>query len=71
MPRQSKPTSARRRVPQQIDLFAEEASTIDAVPAWSGLPKETRAALTTLMMRLILNHADKRRLGSAGGGHDL
>ena len=32
---------------------------------------ETQAALTTLMTRLILDHADKRRIGSTGDGHDL
>jgi hypothetical protein len=44
---------------------------IGSMPAWSGLPTETRAALTTLMTRLILDHADKRRIGSTGNGHDL
>lgn len=63
--------SARRRVPQQIDLFAENAPTIGGMPAWFGLPMETQAALTTLMTRLILDHADKRRMGSTGDGHDL
>jgi hypothetical protein len=28
------------------------------MPAWSGLPTETQAALTDLMTRLILDHAD-------------
>ena len=71
MPRQSKARSARCRVPQQIDLFAEAAPTIGGMPAWSGLPTEIQGALTTLMTRLILDHADKRRLGSTEGGHDL
>lgn len=71
MPRQSKQKPARRRVPQQIDLFAGGPSTIGDMPAWSGLPTETQAALTTLMTRLILDHADKRRIGSTGDGHDL
>jgi hypothetical protein len=30
------------------------------MPAWSGLPTETQAALTDLMTRLILDHADKK-----------
>ena len=71
MLRQSRQRSARRRVPQQIDLFAENAPTIGGMPAWFGLPMETQAALTTLMTRLILDHADKRRMGSTGDGHDL
>jgi hypothetical protein len=44
---------------------------LSARPAWFGLPMETQAALTTLMTRLILNHADKRRMGSTRDGHDL
>jgi hypothetical protein len=67
----SKQRSARRCVPQQIDLFAENAPMIGGMPAWSGLPTETQAALTTLMTRLILDHADKQRIGSTGNGHDL
>ena len=70
MLRQSRQRSARRCVPQQIDLFAENAPT-GGVPAWSGLPMETQAALTTLMTRLILDHADKRRMDSTRDGHDL
>src|SRR5207249_2988805 len=46
--------------------------TIGGMPAWSGLPPETQAALTGLMTRLILEHADKNRTGSiAEVGHDL
>ena len=71
MPRQSKQRSARWRVPQQIDLFAEDTPTIGGIPTWSGLPTQTQAALTTLMMRLILDHADKHRSGPTGDGHDL
>jgi hypothetical protein len=71
MLRQSRQRSARRRVPQQIDLFAENALTLGGMPAWFGLPVETQAALTILMTRLILNHADKRRMGSTRDSHDL
>ena len=50
MPRQMKPMAARRRAPQQIDLFAgEPRTTIGGMPTWSGLPMETRVALTDLM----------------------
>ena len=69
MLRQSRQRSARRRVPQQIDLFAENAPTIGGMPAWFGL--ETQAALNTLITRLILDHAGKRRMGSTRDGHDL
>jgi hypothetical protein len=58
-------------VPQQIDLFAENAPTIGGMPAWFGLPMETQAALTALMARLILDHAAQRRMGSTRDGHDL
>ncbi len=32
---------------------------------------ETQAALTTLMTRLILDHADKRQVGLKRDDHDL
>ena len=51
MLRQSRQRSARRRVPQQIDLFAENAPTIGGMPAWFGLPMETQAALNTRLGR--------------------
>ena len=72
MPHQTKLRSARRRAPQQIDLFAAEPQKIADTPAWSGLPTEIQAALSELMTRLILEHADKNRIGSiAEAGHDL
>jgi hypothetical protein len=73
MPRQTKPRSARRRAPQQIDLFAAKPqTTIGSMPAWSGLPTEIQAALTDLLTRLILEHVNKNRAGSiAEAGHDL
>jgi len=47
---------------RQIDLFApvgpgEAAGT----PGWTDLPQETRETLTRLMVRLLLEHADKGR----------
>ena len=73
MPRQTKPRSARRRAPQQIDLFAAETqTTIGSMPAWSELPTEIQTALTSLITRLILEHADKSQIGPmAEVGHDL
>jgi hypothetical protein len=72
MPRLTKPPQMRRRAPQQIDLFAGGPRATGDVPAWSGLPMQTQAALIALMTRLILDHADKSRLGSmTGAGHDL
>jgi hypothetical protein len=68
MPSQSKQRLAGCNVPQQIDLFAGNAVK-GKMPAWSGLPVETQAALTGLMTRLILDHASKRRIVTEGG-HD-
>ena len=73
MPIPTKQTQAHRRAPQQIDLFAREPRRpTGGTPAWSGLPTETQAALTNLMTRLILDHADKNRICSmTETGHDL
>ena len=73
MPRQTKPPPARRRAPQQIDLFAEgPRGRTGSVPAWSTLPADIQAALTELMTRLLLEHADQNRIGSmTEAGHDL
>ena len=40
---------------QQIDLFDGAAPM--QTPAWQDLPEETRGTLTSLMTRLILEHA--------------
>ena len=72
MARQTKPLPA-RRAPQQIDLFAEgPRGRTGSVPAWSTLPADIQAALTELMIRLLLEHADQNRIGSmTEAGHDL
>jgi hypothetical protein len=73
MPQQMKPMQARRRAPQQIDLFGGEPQKKIDLPAWSGLPRETQAALIDLITRLILEHANKSPIGSMmmEVGHDL
>ena len=68
MPSQSKQKAARCSVPQQIELFAGSV-VAGEMPAWSGLPAETQAALTALMTRLILDHAGKRQIVTEDG-HD-
>ena len=64
----------RRPRPQyQIDLFRSGLSN-DArgAPAWPELPAEVRAALTSLMMQLILDHAATTATPPAKEvGHDL
>jgi hypothetical protein len=48
----------RRPRPQQMDLFGSGLSNAAAgAPAWPELPAEARAALTSLMTQLILDHA--------------
>ena len=48
----------RRPHPQhQIDLFGSRLNDATGAPAWPELPAEARAALTSLMTRLILDHA--------------
>lgn len=62
MPHRTKPLRLRRRTPHQIDLFGGPQA--GGTPSWSGLPTQTQAALIELMTRLILDRADKSRLGS-------
>jgi hypothetical protein len=73
MSRTTKPPAAGRRTPRQMDLFAGGLQkTIGDIPAWSALPTQIQAALTDLMTRLILEHADKNWIGSiAEADHDL
>lgn len=63
----------RRRAPQQIDLFTQKPqNAIGNMPAWSMLPTDVQAALTSLMTRLILGRADATRIGSmTETDHDL
>ena len=47
-----------RRPQHQIDLFRSGLSNdASGAPAWPELPEKARAALTSLMMQLILDHA--------------
>jgi hypothetical protein len=59
MPR--RPTAHRHphSKPHQLNLFAGPHDTEAAqVPQWQALPAETRRALTKLIVRLMLAHAD-------------
>lgn len=50
----------RRGKPEQMDLFGSVRSgVVIGAPAWSELPPEIQRALTRLMARLLLEHADK------------
>ena len=70
MSRQRKQKPARRRVPHQIDLFAEGPQTIAQTPTWCALPMETQAVLTGLVTQPVLDHADKIRVGLLTGDGD-
>lgn len=63
----------RSRPQQQMDLFGNGLPN-DAIgaPAWPELPTEARAALTSLMTKLILDHAATTATPPAKEvGHDL
>ena len=63
-------TPRRNGSPRQIDLF-DGASLMDA-PVWRELPEETRGALTRLMARLILEHAQANgAVWRTEASHDL
>jgi hypothetical protein len=59
--------------PQQMDLFGSGPSNgAIGAPAWPELPAEARAALTSLMTQLILDHAATTATPRAKEvGHDL
>jgi hypothetical protein len=73
MERRRRQATGRHCRPQQIDLFESDRpkAIIDA-PAWPDLPAQTQSTLMSLMARLILEHADKSRVGPMPEtGHDL
>ena len=48
-----------RALDRQLDLFPPpQASTLIPAPGWSALPEQTRQAVTGLMSRLLVAHAD-------------
>ena len=61
------------RPQQQMDLFGSGPSNgAIGAPAWPELPAEARAALTSLMTQLILDHAARTATPLAKEvGHDL
>jgi len=65
--------TAGRRPEQQIELFvAEQPGALADTPTWQDLPTATQAALTRLMARLILDHAETRKASlMTEAGHDL
>ena len=66
-------TKGRHGPTPQTDLFGNgRPSTLVDTPTWQDLPAATQAVLTSLMARLILDHAETRRAGSTeGASHDL
>ena len=63
----------RRGPTQQTELFGNERpGALADIPAWQDLSVATQAVLTSLMARLILEHAEARRAGLVTEvGHDL
>ena len=61
------------RPQQQMDLFGSGLSNdATGAPAWSELPAQARAALTSLMTQLILDHAARTETPRAKEvGHDI
>ena len=48
-----------RTLDRQLDLFAgSPPPTPGSAPGWSALPEQTRHAVTGLMTRLLIAHAD-------------
>jgi len=48
---------ARKPMTLQLDLFSNPSRPgIDQVPHWQTLPAQTRQALTSLIVRLLLDH---------------
>jgi hypothetical protein len=66
-------TEGRRGPTQQTELFGDERHcALTGTPAWQDPPAATQAVLTSLMARLILDHAETRRASPvAEAGHDL
>jgi hypothetical protein len=62
----------RSRPRQQMDLFGSGLpNDATGAPAWRELPAEARTALTSLMTRLILDHAATATPPAKEVGHDL
>jgi len=63
----------RRSNSDQFDLFAHPHDAKAAqMPHWQALPVEARLALTSLMVRLILDHAAGERAAERREGrHDV
>ena len=73
MPRSGDRHHRQPRPQQQMDLFGTDLSNgAIGAPAWPELPAEARAALTSLMTQLMLDHAATMATPPAKEvGHDL
>ena len=56
-----------------MDLFGSgQSGIVVGAPTWLELPPETQRALIKLMVRLLVEHADKSQTAPmTGAGHDL
>jgi hypothetical protein len=52
--------------PPQLDLFRPRSPE----PEWRHLPKDARATVTSLMVRLLREHRPHESRGATGGRHD-
>lgn len=69
---QKGPRRDHRRPSRQLELFGGETlGSAIGTPRWPDLPRETRLALTELMSRLLIDHADRNAARRAMEvGHD-
>jgi hypothetical protein len=65
---------SRRRPPtpdRQADLFlTHRLPSADSAPGWNALPDQTQHAVTGLMTRLLLAHADGKTAELEGAGDE-
>jgi hypothetical protein len=65
------PAMSRKSMTLQLDLFScPRGCGVTQTPPWQSLPAETRQVLTSLIVRLFLNHADGGSAATRKEMHD-
>jgi hypothetical protein len=65
------PRLLRRKPNRQLDLFEEHASpSMEGMPTWTALPDQTQSALTGLMTRMLVAHADAAAIEPESDGNE-